>query len=78
MRRYFVGRIPVESYDDSTWDGGGYTAAMEHTVCGDLTPNLQDILPGERSTAEISSGRVTGQSGDEDGNVGALRAPECT
>ena len=69
--------IPVNSYDDSTREGGGYTAAMEHTGRGDRTPDLQDVLPGEGRTAEISSGGVSGQSGGEGGNAGALCAPAC-
>ena len=35
MRRVFADRIPDESYDDSTWEGGGDTAAMEHPSLGD-------------------------------------------
>ena len=77
VRRYVGGRIPVKSSDDSTWEGGGETAAMEHTGHGNRTPDLPDVLPGEGRTAEMPSGRVPGQSGDKDGNAGALRAPAC-
>ena len=51
--------------------------AMEHTGRKDQTPDLQDILPGEGRTAEISGGGVPGHSVNEDGNTGALCAPEC-
>ena len=69
------GRIRVESYDDSTQEGGGDTAAMEHNGRGDWTPDLQDFLPGKGRTAEMSSGGVPGKRGNEDSNAGALRAP---
>ena len=78
VQRDVGGRIPVESYDDSTCEGGRDTAATEHTDRGDQTPDLKDVLPGEGRTTEIPSGGVPGQSGDEDGNAGALRAPACT
>ena len=77
MRRDVGSRIPVDSYGDSTQEGGGDTAAMEHTGRGDQTPDLQDVLPGKERTAEMSGGGVPIQSGDEDGNAGALRAPAC-
>ena len=35
MRIVFGGRIPEESYDDSTWEGGGDMTAMEHPGHGD-------------------------------------------
>ena len=52
-------------------------SSMEHPVRGDRASDLQDDLPGEGRTAEMSSDGVTGQSGDEDGNAGALCAPAC-
>ena len=67
-------RIPVKSYDVSTQEVGGYTAVIEHTGHRDWNLELQDLLPGKGRTAEISIDRVPGQSGDEDGNTGALRA----
>ena len=39
--------------------------------------DIQDVLTDEGGTAAISRGRVTGDTGNEDGNVGALRAPVC-
>ena len=44
VQRDVGGRIPVESYDDSTWEGGGDTAAMEHTSRSDQNPDLQGVL----------------------------------
>ena len=77
VRRVVGVRIPVKSYDDSTWEGGVDTSAMEHPGCGDQASDLQDELPREVRTAELSSGGIPGKSGDEDGNAGALRAPAC-
>ena len=77
MWRDVGGRIPVESYYDSTQEGGRDTTAMEHTGHKDLTPDLQDVVPGKGRTAEMFSGGVPGQSGDKFSNAGALCAPEC-
>ena len=77
VRRAVGGRIPVKSYDESTWEGGGGMSAMEHPDRGDRASDLQDDLTGEGRTAELSSGRMPGQSGDEDGNAGALLEPAC-
>ena len=51
--------------------------AMEHPGCGDWASDLQDNLPDEGRPVELYSGGMPGQSGDEDGNVGAIRAPAC-
>ena len=77
MQRDVGGRIPVKSYDESTREGGRETAEMEQTGRGDWTPDLQDVLSGERRTAEMPSGGVPGQSGYEDGNKGELCATSC-
>ena len=69
--------IPDESYDDSTWEGGGDTTAMEHPGRGDWASEFQDDLPGEGRPAELPGGGMPGPSGDEDGNAGALPAPAC-
>ena len=50
---------------------------MEHPGRRDWTPDVQDDLPGKGRTAEMTSGEVPGQSGDEDGDAGALQAPAC-
>ena len=44
---------------------------------GDWASDLQDNLPDEGRPVELYSGGMTGQSGDEDGNVGAILAPAC-
>ena len=36
-----------------------------------------DVLPDEGGTAVMSRGRVPGDTGNEDGNAGAFRAPAC-
>ena len=77
MRRVVGGRIPVESYDDSTWEGGGDTSAMEHPGHRGWASDLQDDLPGEGRPVELSSGGMPGQSGGEGGNAGAILAREC-
>ena len=50
---------------------------MEHSGRGDRASDVQDDLPREERTAEMSSGGVTGQIGDKYGNAGALCAPAC-
>ena len=75
MRRVVGGGIPDESYDDSTWEVGGDTAAMEHPGRRDWASDFQDDLPGEGRPTELPGGGMPGPSGDEDGNVGALPAP---
>ena len=52
------------------------TAAMKHTG-GECSPELTDVFPGEGRIAEMPRGGVPGQSGDEDGNAGALRVTAC-
>ena len=77
MRVDSGGRIPVDSSDDSTWEGGGETVAMDHTGRGEWPPELPDVLSGKGGTAEIPCGGVPRESGDEYGNAGALRALAC-
>ena len=77
VRRDVGGRILVESFDDSTWEGGGETVAMDHTSRGGRNPDLLDVLPGKGRTAEMPSGGVPRHSGYEDRNAGALIATEC-
>ena len=50
---------------------------MKHTGRGEWSPELLDVFPGKGRTAEMPIGRVPGQSGDEDGNAGALHALAC-
>ena len=45
------GRIPVESSDDSTLEGGKETAAMEHTGRREWTTDIPDVFSGEGKTA---------------------------
>ena len=75
--RYAGGRLPVKSSDDSTWEGGGATAKVDHTGLGKGAPGIPDVLSGKGGTADMPRGGVSGESGDEDGNAGALSAPAC-
>ena len=54
MRRVVGGSIPEELYDDSTWEGGGYTMAMEHPGRGGWASDFQNCLvegfPGRVAT----------------------------
>ena len=75
MRGDAGGRIPVKSSDDSTWECGGETAAMDHTGRKEWPPELTDVLSVKGGTAEIPRGGVPRESGNEDSNAGALRAP---
>ena len=75
MQRDVDSRIPIDSFDNSTRQGGKETAEMEHTNRGGRTPDLPDVLPGKGRTADMPRGGVPGESGDEDGTAGALRAP---
>ena len=77
VRRDAGGRLPVDSSDDSTREGGGATATVDHPSRGKGPPGIPDVLSGKGGTADILCGRVPGESGDEDGNVGALHAPAC-
>ena len=77
MWGYAGGRLPVESSDDSTWEGGGETATTDHTGRGEGAPELPDVLFGKGGTAEMPRGGVTRESGEKDGNTGALCAPAC-
>ena len=70
------GRVNVESSDDSTWESGEATTPMD-TLDGKRGQDIQDVLPNKGGTAAISSGRVPGNTGNEDGNAGALRALAC-
>ena len=70
------GRVNVESSDDSTWESGGVPTSMD-TPDGKRGQDIQDVFPDEGGTAAISYGRVPGDTGNEDGNAGALRALAC-
>ena len=40
-------------------------------------PEIPDGIPGQGRPAELPGGRISGPSGDKDGDVGALTAPAC-
>ena len=77
VRRDDVCRLHIESSDDSTWEGSGATAAVDHPGRGKGPPGIPDVLSEKGGTVDIPRGRVPRESGDEDGNVGALRALAC-
>ena len=77
VRRDADGRLPVESSDDSTREGGRETAPVYHTGHREDVPELLDVLSGKGGTANMPCGGVPEESGDKDGNAGALRAPAC-
>ena len=52
-------------------------SATEHPGRGDWDSDFQDDLPGEGRPAVLTGGGMPGQSGNEDGNAGALPAPAC-
>ena len=45
MWRDVDGRMPVESFDDSTREGGREMAEMEHTGCGGRNPDYRMSFP---------------------------------
>ena len=67
--------IPDESSDDSTWEGGGDTAAMDNPGHGDRSTDFPNDFPGEMRPAEMPGGGMPGPRGDEDSNAGAIPAP---
>ena len=77
VRRVYGSMILDKSSDDSTWEGGGDTASMENPGCGGRATDFPNDFPGEGRPAELPGGGMPGTSGDKDGNVGALPAPEC-
>ena len=40
-------------------------------------PDIQDVLTNEGGTTAMSRGRVPGETGNEEYNAGAIRAPAC-
>ena len=74
---YAGGQIPVESSDDSTWEGGRETATMDYTGRMDGAPGLPHVLSGKGGTTDMPRVGVPGKSVDKDGNAGAFCAPAC-
>ena len=69
-------RLNVDSSEDSTWESGGAKTSVGNPerVKG---PGIPDVLSGKGGTAEMPRGGVPGETGNEDGNAGALSAPAC-
>ena len=71
------GRIPDQSSNDSTWEGGRDTTEMENPGSGGRAADFPNDISGKGRPVELTSGGMPGPSGDEDGNAGALPEPEC-
>ena len=77
VQRDAGGRLPVESSDDSTWEGYGATSTVDHSGHGKGAPVIPDVLSGKGGTADMPRGGVPRESGNEDSNAGTLCAPAC-
>ena len=77
MQRATGGRLHVKSSDVSTWEGGGTTTSVKYPGRRKGTPRIPDVLSGNGGAADMPHGGVPGESGNKDGNAGALRAPAC-
>ena len=64
--------IPDNSYDDSTWEGGRDTAAMENPGIGGRAADFPNGFPGKGRPAELPGGGMHGPIGDKDGNTGTF------
>ena len=53
----------------------GAKMPVDNTERGQGVPGVPDVLSGKGGTADVPRGGVPGESGDEDGNAGALSAP---
>ena len=51
---------------------------MDNPDIGQGPPGIPDVLSGKGGTTDMPRGGVPRETGDEDGNAGALRAPACT
>ena len=71
------GWLSVESFDDSTWEGDRATMTVDQPGRGKGPPGIPDVLSKKGRTADMPLRRVPREIDDEDGNAGALRAPEC-
>ena len=70
------GLVNVELSDDLKWESGWATTHVDPPD-GKRGQDVQDVLPDEGGPVVMSRGGVPGGPGNEDGNAGALRAPEC-
>ena len=77
VQRVVGGGTPDDSYDDSTWEGGGNTTAMDHPGRGGWALEFQGDLPGKGRTAELPGGGMPGPSDNKDVNAAALPASAC-
>ena len=75
VQRVDGGRIPDESYDDSTWEGGRDRVEMENSGRGGRSMEFTNEFPSKGMPAELPVGGMPGTTGDKYGNSGALPAP---
>ena len=71
------GWLSVESFYESTLEGGRATVTVDQPGRGKGPQGIPDVLSGKAGTADMPLGRVPRVSDDEDVNVGALCAPAC-
>ena len=77
VRIFDGGGIPDKLSDDSTREGGGYTAEMENPGRRGRATDFWNDFPGEGTPVELSGGGMPGPSSNKDGNAGALPATAC-
>ena len=70
------GRLNVELSDDSTWESGGSKTPVDNPYRRQ-GPVIPDVLSGKGGTSEMPRGGVPRETGDKDGDAGALCAPAC-
>ena len=74
MRGDYGGGIPVESPDDSAWEGVRDATELKNPGRRGRAMDISNGIPGQGRPVELPSGGIPGPSGDEDGNAGALPA----
>ena len=61
VQRTAGGWLPVESYDESTWESGGAKTLVEHPGRGQGPPGIPDVLSEKRGTADLPRGGCPGK-----------------
>ena len=69
------GWLPVESYDESTWESGRTKRPVEHPGRGQGPPGILGVLSEKGGTTDMPRGGVPGENCNKDGDAGALSAP---
>ena len=71
------GGISGKSHDDSAWAGGRSATDLENPGHRGRATDISNGLLVQGRLAELPSGGMPGQSGDEEGDAGAIPAPAC-